>query len=1031
MKYAKYMWMCLGALPLAVGAGTLTIDNSAPTSDVIASNAGTGSYTRAFAESETSTNRGRGQSLVTSDTGDFGLGWQLEELALLKSGSQTFTDGELTLWIFKWDPSDSGTDTAAWVSGDGMDDGDPLNGTGMEAIVDGEVFSLGDTTIDGGSFLYFDLSSLAPVLSSNTAYGFYVEYTPNSDGETYFQLSQQVGYSSGVLLNGYDGSNTVNTGQDLTFYLTATTVDVDIRTRISAAATEMASGSSVDIEVVFDDAATSAELSNDHDFEVIDLLALDTDNDGVVTVSVSKTTSEVLETITYTASATVGSEVYDASVEVDVFSEDYETVLDADFNDALDLQPNDLAESLNWETSTGSWSDFVDASLETYGIENNSDDTNSALVLDRATVGGGNASIRANFTSPITFENAPATLSWDWGRTRTGYEEKRIYLNAYDENDNLVYGVRMSHTSGVSETNNGSNYTQTGIGKSEPGSGSVGEGKYNPAKMGSISVRFNPTGSDPTEIEINGSITSSVAPASTNISYIIVGALSNTQNFGGLFDTFLARGVSYVPTGMAASPTVLTPGQTTELTITFDPAADSVELGNSLDSTVDDLMALDTDNDGVVVLTKSPTANVTYTTTVTGGSNPGTTEVSVGVFSDPAANDLSVAILADSPKLYYRFEEAAGAGYVFDSSGNGFHTSDILGTPVQGAPAVPGSVGNAMQMPGDVSILSPATSAMDQSFTLCAMVNVTESASGLPQLIYGMTDGAGTGRSVFYLTSGGQMISFLNGGNVVDDSGTILPDGTSCLLHMVYDAGSGDGSDDVVRFYINGVQSGGDVEVPGDAVPENTGNWVLGSHKVRTLHFLDGYMDEAAVFETALSETRIAAQGAAFLNASDPLLGFVSDSVEINYGESVTFDWSVSNQATAVQINGVDQGITVGNGGTYTTVLSPSSTTTYTIEVFYGDSGESVTSEITVTVIGGVTGLVEITSVSTDGGTPPNVTIEYTGAPNTQYNLETSPTMEEGTWTDLGPQAATDEEGIGTTTVTGSGDARFYRFVQP
>ncbi len=67
---------------------------------------------------------------------------------------------------------------------------------------------------------------------------------------------------------------------------------------------------------------------------------------------------------------------------------------------------------------------------------------------------------------------------------------------------------------------------------------------------------------------------------------------------------------------ISASPSVLPYGDSADLTVTFDAAASSAVLTNDADSTETDLLALDGDQDGVVVLSIAPLFATSYTATV-------------------------------------------------------------------------------------------------------------------------------------------------------------------------------------------------------------------------------------------------------------------------------------------------------------------------------------------------------------------------------------------------------------------------------
>jgi len=116
-------------------------------------------------------------------------------------------------------------------------------------------------------------------------------------------------------------------------------------------------------------------------------------------------------------------------------------------------------------------------------------------------------------------------------------------------------------------------------------------------------------------------------------------------------------------------------------------------------------------------------------------------------------------------------------------------------------------------------------------------------------------------------------------------------------------------------------------------------------------------------------------------------------------------------------------------GGVYTATFTPAVDTTYTIEVT-SPSG-TVSSNLDVTVIPSpfVPVAPVITSFTLDNATPPNITISFTGNPNTSYNLVSTPDIDGGfnTATLIG-SVSTDAAGVGTfVPFIASGSKNFYR----
>lgn len=185
-----------------------------------------GSYTRIFSANN-NFGHSRGQSFVTADSGA-GSGWEVSELALRAQANQTFGTGDtIKLWLFEWDPSDDATYMTNWVTGDGIyDDGDPLDGTTMGAVlIDGAIYDM-PASVSSGDYLHFPFDTPLS-LEGSTAYGVFFQFLDADDG-TEGAAYMQVGIGSGT--STYAEGNQLRTipspssntyhEQDLTLYLT-------------------------------------------------------------------------------------------------------------------------------------------------------------------------------------------------------------------------------------------------------------------------------------------------------------------------------------------------------------------------------------------------------------------------------------------------------------------------------------------------------------------------------------------------------------------------------------------------------------------------------------------------------------------------------------------------------------------------------------------------------------------------------------------------------------------------------------------
>ncbi|MGJ8723491.1 MAG: LamG-like jellyroll fold domain-containing protein [Roseibacillus sp.] len=477
---------------------------------------------------------------------------------------------------------------------------------------------------------------------------------------------------------------------------------------------------------------------------------------------------------------------------------------------------------------------------------------------------------------------------------------------------------------------------------------------------------------------------------------------------------------------LVLSETLIEVGSSIDLNITYDVSADTASLttpSGTVDLKVEDA-ADASPNDGVVVVNDSPAADFTYQVTLTKAGEADESASAEVLVIDPSAipsNAFSSAILADSPLFYYRYEEAVDSPFLADASGNGHHATDIIGNITLGAG--PGGMQNAANSTTGSAISVPATSDMAASFTFVSVLNLDNFNSAALGNVLAMANGTGNGRSILYHGNGGFQ-TFIDGGASLLTDSSALTSGLSCLVHAVYDADPDDDAftlEGEMRIYINGSLYGIPTVIA-NGVDVNNANWVLCSNKNLTSQSMNGWIDETAIFEAELTDAQIAAHATAFFSAGDPLLGFVSDVTEVPLGTSVELQWKTSDTATAVSIdsNPVDG---AASGGIYTATFSPTVDTTYTIEV--AGPGGPYTATVDIVVTAAPLPL-DITSISTDQGTPPMVTIEFTGPANSSFDIQASANLSDD-FPDFAGSASTDAAGIGSQTFPGVGDAEFYR----
>ena len=492
------------------------------------------------------------------------------------------------------------------------------------------------------------------------------------------------------------------------------------------------------------------------------------------------------------------------------------------------------------------------------------------------------------------------------------------------------------------------------------------------------------------------------------------------------------------------APTISTSAEVFDLTastidfnISFDSTATSATLTTPLGE--EDLLLLDAADgtaDGQAVFSLIPsTVPLGLTNLEVSASRPGvaplTEDIEIIIIDQDAGapnNAFSTAIINDSPLFYYRFEEEAGATVIQDYSGNAFHTNAIRGNIAFGTS--PGGMQNAADFSaltgGAKGITVPATSQLNQDFSFVCVLNVREAIPGNTRRLLSISPGDdGSGSSI--LGRQDQFRTFLNGGETNLTAPGVLPPTISCLVHFVFtaDPDNGGGS---MAVYLNGELNSTTLLA---TVPVNEGNWIIGASEiVGDPSWLD-WIDETAIFEEVLTQEQITAHTSAFFTAADSFLGFDTDvtAIDLDAGEtSVVLQWKTSDQATNVTINGeaVD-GIT--QGGAFVQTFSPTVTTEYIIEVTEPD-GTVLTESIEVIVTGTPINIpIIITSFEVDSSvSPPNVSIEFIGAVDTDYQIISSEDLI--SFPAAAASTTTNSDGVGTATFSGAAapvTRQFYR----
>lgn len=142
------------------------------------------SFTRIFADESFAggnNNHGRGSVFVLGENPN-GDEFRVDSIMLRKNTPQSFTNSTLTLTLFE------GT-AEQWDMGDGDNDGDFFNGTGItNVILDAEPFALSGEVL-GLDLMVFQFSPPL-MLAENSDYGFLVQYTPDVFSDPFVQVRE-------------------------------------------------------------------------------------------------------------------------------------------------------------------------------------------------------------------------------------------------------------------------------------------------------------------------------------------------------------------------------------------------------------------------------------------------------------------------------------------------------------------------------------------------------------------------------------------------------------------------------------------------------------------------------------------------------------------------------------------------------------------------------------------------------------------------------------------------------------------------
>lgn len=311
-------------------------------------------------------------------------------------------------------------------------------------------------------------------------------------------------------------------------------------------------------------------------------------------------------------------------------------------------------------------------------------------------------------------------------------------------------------------------------------------------------------------------------------------------------------------------------------------------------------------------------------------------------------------VIADGPLAYYRFEEAAGATTLADSSGNGLNIdySAPIGTTQIGEP---GAIGLAALFNSDGSILTPLT--LDPSvgdFSIEAIIRSDTPAVGGTVVVANQDGDAGPGRSNLVVNADYSITAFI-GGATTPSSQRATANRFDHLVVTYDQSAAAGGVDPTIRIFVNGVETGSSSTVAESA----NGGWVIGSNKTQVVQFFSGLIDEVSIYDKRLddpdgdgdvSDSRLTAHFKEYLTDSDTVVNFASNVPYLDSGQNGELSWHVSPALTALTI---DDGTGPVDVLAQTTdcngllSISPIATTTYILE----GTGPLGTESLEVTVV--------------------------------------------------------------------------------
>ncbi len=222
------------------------------------------------------------------------------------------------------------------------------------------------------------------------------------------------------------------------------------------------------------------------------------------------------------------------------------------------------------------------------------------------------------------------------------------------------------------------------------------------------------------------------------------------------------------------------------------------------------------------------------------------------------------AVMADNPVLYYRLDESSGTvandAAPLGGTQNGTYTG---GYTLNQAGALTGNnpSNSAAKFATNGYIDSTFVFAPTSAYTVEFWVNFATLNAGDDQTILSQENSGGTGRDIVYWHNATQkMASAPNGLNNDWSSSASVTAGQYTMVDLVYN-GAG-----TWTWYKNGAANGTFSAVS----TASSGTIKIAVHKGATTAFLNGTLDEFAIYDTALTGTQISAHFDAASAAPEP-----------------------------------------------------------------------------------------------------------------------------------------------------------------